>query len=109
MLMQDSINSTTASNHISLRWRENRDAEALFAMFSQPQCQRAMVLEPFGSADEVQTWCDSRGSDTFDLVATIDDIPVGFAGLYSCPGSQGHSGWISLFVHDAFMAAVSAR
>jgi putative acetyltransferase len=102
MLMQDSTDSTAARNRISLRRREMRDAEALFAMFNQPRCQRAMVLEPFGSADEVQAWCGSRGSDTFDLVATINDTPVGFAGLYPCAGSQSHSGWISLFVHDAF-------
>jgi len=102
MLMQDSINSTAASNRVSLRQREDRDAEALFALFNQPLCQRAMVLEPFGSADEVQAWCSSRGAGTFDLVATIDDTPVGFAGLDPCPGSQSHSGWVSLFVHDAF-------
>ncbi len=102
MSMPDCMNSNTLSNCILLRRRETRDAEALFAMFNQPRCQRAMVIEPFGSADEVQAWCDSRGPNTFDIVATIDDTPVGFAGLYSCPGSQNHSGWLSLFVHDAF-------
>jgi len=71
-------------------------------MFNQPLCREAMVLDPFNSAEEVQVWFDSHPPGCFDLVAAKDDRAIGFAGLYPCPGSQSHSGWMCLFVHDDF-------
>ncbi len=102
MLMQESINATPARNGFSLRRREKRDARAMFQLFSQPRCQRAMVLEPFGSADHVQAWFDSQGPNAFDMVATLNDRAIGFAGLYPFPGAQNHSGWMCRFIHDEF-------
>jgi L-phenylalanine/L-methionine N-acetyltransferase len=102
MLMPDHVSSSAAGTSFLLRRREKADAEALFAMFSQPQCRRSMVLEPFSSADEVQAWFEGQAPDKFDLVATVNNRPIGFAGLYPCSGSQSHSGWLSLFVHDDF-------
>ncbi len=102
MLMQDHINATPARNGFSLRRREIRDADALFEIFSQPRCRLAMVLEPFSSADEVQAWFDNLGPGAFEIVAVLDDRPIGFAGLYPFPGSQSHSGWMCLFIQDAF-------
>jgi L-phenylalanine/L-methionine N-acetyltransferase len=102
MLMPDHVSTTPRSHSFSLRRREKRDAEALFGLFSQPQCRQSMVLEPFTSAEEAQAWFEGHGPDTFDFVATVNDTPIGFAGLYPCQGSQSHSGWLSLFVHDDF-------
>ena len=89
-------------NGFSLRRRADRDAEALFDIFNQPQCKLAMVLEPFHSAEEVQSFFGSPGSGAFEVVATLSDKAIGFAGLYPFPGTQSDSGWMSLFIHDAF-------
>ena len=61
-----------------------------------------MVLEPFDSADAVQAWFDSNGSNNFEAVATVDNTAIGFAGLFPCRGAQSHAGSLSLFVHDEF-------
>lgn len=85
-----------------IRRREKTDADALFRMFSQPQCRRGMVLEPFDSADAVEAWFERNGSNNFEAVATIDDTAIGFAGLFPCRGAQSHAGSLSLFIHDEF-------
>jgi len=102
MLVKDRICTTRAGAVFSLRRREKRDAPALFDLFDQPLCRRAMVLEPFKSVDDVQTWFDAHPPGGFELVATVDDQAIGFAGLQPCPGSQNHSAWLSLFIHDDY-------
>ena len=61
-----------------------------------------MAVEPFGSASEVQEWFDANSLNNFDMVSTIEDKAIGFAGLFLLPGTQSHVGAISLFVHDEF-------
>lgn len=96
------IRSISVDDGFLIRPRDKRDADALFRMFDQPQCRRGMVLEPFSSVSEVQNWFDRNGSDTFEVVATVNDTPIGFAGLFSCRGRQSHVGSMSFFVHDDF-------
>jgi putative acetyltransferase len=92
----------TLGQDFSIRQREKRDAPALFQIFNQPKCRRALASDPFESADDVQSWFESQPQGNFELVATKDNTPIGFASLQPCPGAQSHSGWISLFIHDAF-------
>jgi L-phenylalanine/L-methionine N-acetyltransferase len=102
MSLGGGVRSNAIGGAFLIRQREKRDAEALFRMFSQPQCRRGMVLEPFDSADSVQAWFESNGSGNFEAVAAVDDVAIGFAGLFPCRGSQSHVGQLSLFVHDEF-------
>jgi putative acetyltransferase len=90
------------SGDFSLRRREKRDAPELFQIFEQPLCKRAMVLEPFKSSEDVQTWFDAQPQGSLELVATIGGRTIGFVALQPCPGSQSHSGWVNLFIHDDF-------
>jgi L-phenylalanine/L-methionine N-acetyltransferase len=59
-------------------------------------------MEAFGSASDVQDWFDRNSPDSFDVVATVDDKAIGFAGLFLFQGTQNHVGTISLFIHDEF-------
>jgi putative acetyltransferase len=102
MLVQDDVGVMLAGGDFSLRLRETGDSLALFHIFDQPRCRQALALDPFGSANEVEAWFENLPAGSIALVATIKDIPIGFAGLQPCPGSQSHSGWISLFIHDEF-------
>jgi putative acetyltransferase len=102
MSLSDRVRTLASDADFSIRPRDARDAEALFRMFDQPRCRRGMVLEPFGSVSEVQAWLDGNGTGTFEAVATLDDTPIGFAGLFPGQGRQSHVGSLSLFVHDAF-------
>jgi GNAT superfamily N-acetyltransferase len=102
MAFPDSVRSNSANRGLSIRRRDKRDTEALFQMFSQPQCRQGMAVEPFGSAGEVQEWFDANSLNNFDMVSTIEDKAIGFAGLFLLPGTQSHVGAISLFVHDEF-------
>jgi len=96
------MNAMLLGGGLSLRQRETRDSLALFHIFNQPRCRHALALDPFKSAEEVQAWFENLPPGSVELVATVQDMPIGFAGLQPCPGSQSHSGWISLFVHDEF-------
>lgn len=100
LLLSDRQNA--AANGFSLRRREKRDCEALLRMFHQPRCRLGMVLDPFGSAQELEAWLENYNPRNFEPVATLDDTAIGLAGLFPCNGTQSHSAWVILFVHDKF-------
>jgi L-phenylalanine/L-methionine N-acetyltransferase len=92
----------TLNAGITIRQRDERDADALLQMFNQPRCRLGMVLEPFSSVREVQAWFDSYDIDKIELVAAKGDAAIGYAGLFPGRGRQSHVGSISLFLHDEF-------
>ena len=85
-----------------LRSREARDAKALFELFSQPQCQFGLITDPFVSVADLERRLNPNCPDGFEIVATHRDVAIGYGALFACPGTRGHVGWISLFVHDGF-------
>ena len=88
----------------AIRPRDSRDAEALFQVFMQPRCRYGMVVEPFRSPQEMDSWFTSAGAANFEIVATIADKAIGYAGLFPKKGDQSHVGLLSLFVHDALQS-----
>jgi L-phenylalanine/L-methionine N-acetyltransferase len=85
----------------AIRPRESRDTDALLEMFTQPRCRHGMVMEPFRSAQDIDTWFDANGTANFEVVATLADKAIGYAGLFPKRGDQSHVGLLCLFVHDS--------
>jgi L-phenylalanine/L-methionine N-acetyltransferase len=102
MLFAKGVGSNALEHGLLIRRREKRDAEALVRMFNQPLCRLGMVLDPFQSTSELETWLQSNGTQNFEAVAAVDDTAVGLAGLFPCRDTQSHAAWIVLFVHDDF-------
>ncbi len=100
-LLQALISAKDRTEGLSLRRRENRDAEHLWGMFRQPLCRQGSIIDPFDSAPELQAWLDSLDGH-FDTVATVGDRAIGMGGLYIGTGNQSHVGTLSLFIHDDF-------
>jgi putative acetyltransferase len=87
---------------ICLRSREARDAGALFKLFSQPLCRFGLITDPFVNVADLERRLNPNCPDGFEIVAAKADSAVGYGALFPCPGTRGHVGWISLFVHDEF-------
>ena len=102
MLFAQGVGSAATEHGLLIRRRETRDADALVRMFNQPRCKLGMVLDPFQSTSELETWLQSSGTQNFETVAAVDDMAIGLAGLFPCRDTQSHAGWIILFVHDDF-------
>ncbi len=89
-------------SEFGLRAREARDATALFALFSQPLCRFGLISDPFVSAADLERRLNPNCPDGFEVVFTHADAAIGYGGLFVCPGTRSHVGWLSLFVHDDF-------
>lgn len=87
---------------VLVRQREARDLEALVQMFNQPLCRRGMVSDSFASADALDAWLRSNGTDNFECVATIDHRAIALAALFPCLETQRHAAWMIVFVHDDY-------
>ena len=94
--------SSPAASFIGMRPYEDRDLEAVFHIFGQPQCRRFLGREPFASEAEVKAWFDTLPQKTVKLVATDATVPVGIGILAPDAGSRAHVGVLSLYVHDWF-------
>ena len=88
---------------LSLRARRPEDVTPLFRLFSQSDVQRnASTLDPLTSPEDAGAVLGRSGPGVFEAVAAVDDLVVGFAGLYAFAGRQRHVGCCTLAVHEAF-------
>ncbi len=87
---------------ICLRSREARDADALFELFRQPLCRFGLITDPFVSVADLERRLNPNCPNGFEIVAAKAEAAIGYGALFPCPGTRGHVGWISLFVHDGF-------
>jgi putative acetyltransferase len=94
--------ASPAASPIGIRPYQDRDLEAVFQVFDQPQCRRFLGREPFKTEAEVKAWFDILPKKTAKLVATQADVPVAIGLLAPDGGSRAHVGVLSLFVHDRF-------
>ena len=85
-----------------MRQYEDRDLQAVFQIFAQPQCRRFLGREPFTAGAEVKASFDVLPKKTIKLVATAADVPVGIGVLGPEGGARAHVGGLTLFVHDRF-------
>jgi putative acetyltransferase len=83
---------------------EDDDAYSLCVLFGQHDFRRFAMMDamPFETPETIKIWLSDGRPRAFRMVGVIDDIVVGFAGLYPLEGRQNHVGWITLAVHEDF-------
>ena len=70
-------------------------------MLIQKDFQRyGSTLDPFDSIDDVKAFLATERPDRLEIVGTVHEAVVGFAGLYMLPGRQTHVGSFTLSVHE---------
>ena len=88
---------------LHLRVRDDKDADGLHRLLTQESFQRhGSTLDPFTSFADTEAFLACGGPDKLEIVPTIRDEIVGFAGLYMLPGRQAHVGSFTMCVHEAF-------
>jgi len=90
--------------NFAIRPRDSRDAEALFEVFTQPRCRYGVVTEPFHTPEDIESRFAAHAAANFEIVATLADKDIAYAGLFPKRGDQSHVGLLSLFVHDALQS-----
>ena len=85
----------------SLRRREERDLIDLFEIFHQPKCREALSGPDFETPEALSDSLAAFGPNRLELVICRRNSAVGYGGLFLCAGERRHTGWLSLFVHDA--------
>ena len=90
--------------NFAIRPRDSRDAEALFEVFTQPRCRYGVVTEPFRTPEDIESRFAAHAAANFEIVATLADKAIAYAGLFPKRGDQSHVGLLSLFVHDALQS-----
>ncbi len=90
--------------NFAIRPRDSRDAEALFEVFTQPRCRYGVVTEPFHTPEDIESRFAAHAAANFEIVATLADKAIAYAGLFPKRGDQSHVGLLSLFVHDALQS-----
>ncbi|WP_158806937.1 GNAT family N-acetyltransferase [Beijerinckia sp. L45] len=83
---------------------EDDDAYSLWVLFGQHDFRRFGMMDaiPFETPETIRIWLKDGSPRAFRMVGVIDDIVVGFAGLYPLEGRQNHVGWMTLAVHEDF-------
>ena len=87
---------------LRLRAREISDSETLFHLFNQPLCRHGLVTEPFASSEDFARRLPPHRPNTVEIVATLRDVAIGYAGVFPGFEARSHVGEISVFVHDNF-------
>ena len=83
-----------------LRAARPDDAEGIAALANLPVYRRGTLRLPFQSVAETRAFLEKRGSDNKLLVAELDGVIVGNAGLTPFAGARAHAGGIGMGVHD---------
>jgi putative acetyltransferase len=88
---------------LSLRARRADDLGPLIGLLSQDDFQRnGSTLDPLASVEDMAGYLAREGPGVFEIVAVLEDLIVGFAGLYAFAGRQCHIGSCTIAVHELF-------
>lgn len=101
---QQSNSTSTSSPQAIIRSAEPEDYVAIKSIYEQPGAYYGTLQMPYPSAQEWKKRLEFTSSRSHNLVACIEDVPVGNIGL-SQDGNprRRHTGHIGMGVHDAYV------
>jgi len=85
-----------------IRASRPQDAEAVADLINLPGFRFGTLRLPFQTPEEVRRWIEQTQPGNINLVATLDGLIVGQAGLQRFTGRQAHIGYIGMGVHDSW-------
>jgi len=100
------IDEPTAGVAVSpLTIREMRidDFEAICTLVNLPGFRAGTLRLPYQRPEQTRKWLESQGADALNIVALVDDIVVGQAGLHHGSGRRSHVAEIGMGVHDDYV------
>jgi L-phenylalanine/L-methionine N-acetyltransferase len=96
------VKPARAAARRSLRRPRVEDCAGLLALFDQADVRRALAASnPFADAADVRGFLDDFPPGAFEIVAVSGTVIVGHAVICPLTGLQGHTGTLTLAVHDA--------
>lgn len=85
-----------------IRAQQPGDAEDIAALQSLPGLRAGTLRPPYPRSDAVRRYIESQPDNVLALVAIMDGLVVGNAGLTRLAGRRSHVGQIGMGVHDAY-------
>lgn len=87
-------------DNLVIRAVEATDAEGLTSLQNMPGFRFGTLRTPFQRLDITKKWLESLGPEATVIVATINEVIVGNAGLVRHRGRRSHAAYIILGIHD---------
>lgn len=85
---------------LSIRATRLEDVDAITALANLPGYRAGTLRLPYQKPELARQWLESLGSEAFNLVAVLDGIIVGNAGLDRYSGRRAHAAGVGMGVHD---------
>jgi L-phenylalanine/L-methionine N-acetyltransferase len=76
------------------------DFEALSALINLPGFRAGTLRLPYQRPEQTKKWLESQGPNALNIVAQIDNVIVGQAGLHPYSGRRAHAAELGIGVHD---------
>lgn len=87
-------------NRLTIRATRTDDFEAICTLVNLPGFRAGTLRLPYQRPEQTRKWLESQGTDALNVVALVDDIVVGQAGLHPGAGRRAHVAGIGMGVHD---------
>ena len=85
---------------LSIRAARLEDVDAITALANLPGYRAGTLRLPYQKPELARRWLESLGPEAFNLVAVLDGIIVGNAGLDRYSGRRAHAAGVGMGVHD---------
>ena len=85
---------------MTIRASRTSDAEALNAMMNLPGVRHGTLRPPFQRIEQSRAFLENLSGDDLHIVAEIDGVMVGNAGLHRANGRRRHVAGLGIAVHD---------
>jgi L-phenylalanine/L-methionine N-acetyltransferase len=95
--------SRSAPKDLLIRAAEVDDAEGIAAIANLPGYRAGTLRLPYQTAEETRHWLAKPEPGSPSLVAVLDSMIVGNAGLRRLQGRRQHVGSVGMGVHDGFV------
>ncbi|MBZ9603310.1 GNAT family N-acetyltransferase [Phyllobacterium chamaecytisi] len=85
---------------LSIRATRIEDFEGLSALINLPGFRAGTLRLPYQRPEQTKKWLESQGPNSLSIVALIDGVIVGQAGLHPYSGRRAHAAELGIGVHD---------
>ncbi|MEW9305075.1 GNAT family N-acetyltransferase [Labrys neptuniae] len=92
--------SRPAPPGLSIRATRLEDVDAITALANLPGYRAGTLRLPYQKPELARRWLEGQGAEAFNLVAVLDGIVVGNAGLDRYGGRRSHAAGLGMGVHD---------
>ncbi|MBP0579308.1 GNAT family N-acetyltransferase [Labrys sp. LIt4] len=100
--LSDPSGSQSALPGLSIRATRLEDADAITALANLPGYRAGTLRLPYQKPELARRWLEGLGPEAFNLVAVLDGVIVGNAGLERYNGRRAHAAGLGVGVHDDY-------